>query len=251
MSPLFSLAIVSVIIGIVLLYVFRYTVDQAAVKQAQNRVRAHLLELMLFTDEPSLIWRAHRDLVAANMRYLALMLKPALISGIPMVILLTGMDAYYGRRPLAPGQETVVTMQFKGPLDSSAPAPALTASPEVAVETPGVRELDEHQVSWRIRGVRAGSGQLDVTLPGGVVTKKVEVGSGLRLLSERRVSSILEYFVNPGEKFLSGSTVDWVEVRYPATSVSGFGREWHWLIWFLIISFLSMMLLKKRLKVVF
>ncbi len=251
MSPLFSLTIVSVLTGVLLLWVFRYTVDQAAVKKAQGKVRAHLLELMLFADEPVLIWRAHCDLVMANFRYLALMLRPALISGIPMVFLLTNLDAFYGKSPLAPGQETIVTMHLKESLDPAAPAPALTASGEVTVETPPVRQMDDRQVSWRIRGARAGSGTLDVAVRDNVVTKEVEVGSGLRHVSERKVSSLLDYLMNPGESFLSSSAVDWVEVRYPGASVRGFGLELHWLVWFFAISLVSMLLLKKRLKVVF
>lgn len=251
MPPLFSLAIISVVTGVLLLWVFRYTVDQAKVKKAQGKVRAHLLELMLFADEPALIWKAHCDLVGANFRYLGLMLRPALISGIPMIFLLTNLDAFYGKSPLAPGQDTLVTMHLKQPLDLSAAAPALKASGEVTVETPAVRQLEERQVSWRIRGARAGSGTLDLSTPNSSVTKKVEVGSGLRYLTQRKVSAILDYFMNPGESFLSGSTVDWVEVRYPAASVAGFGLELHWLVWFMAISFISMLLLKKRLKVSF
>lgn len=250
-SPLFSLTAVSVLTGIALLWVFRWTVNQAAVKKAQSRVRAHLYELMLFTDEPALIWRAHVDLVVANARYLGLMLKPALISGIPMIFLLTCMDGFYGKAPLAPGRETVVTMHLKQPLDPSAPVPELKASSEVTVETPAVRQMDERQVSWRIRASRSGSGTLNLALHNNEVTKAVEVGNGLRLVSERKVSGIANYLMNPGEGLLSGSSVDWVEVRYPEATVRGFGLELHWLVWFLLISFASMMLLKKRFKVVF
>ena len=251
MSPLLSLTIVSVLTGVLLLWVFRYTVDQAAVKKAQSKVRAHLLELMLFADEPALIWRAHCDLVIANVRYLGLMLRPALISGIPMVFLLTNLDSFYGKSPLAPGQATLVTMHLKQPLDASAPSPVLTASGEVTVETPAVRQMDDRQVSWRIRGARTGSGTLGVTLQNNLVTKKVEVGGGLRHVTERKVSAVLDYLMNPGEGFLSGPAVDWVEVRYPSASVEGFGLELHWLVWYLAISLVSMLLLKKRLKVVF
>jgi len=251
MLPIVSLTIISLLSGIALLWVFSRTVDPDAVKAAKSRVWAHLLEIRLYTDEPVLIWRAHRDLVVANMRYLSLMLRPVLITAIPMLLLLANLESFYGRSPLAPGQEAVVTMHLKSPLDPNAAAPNLSASSELAVETPGVREPAAGQVSWRIRAAREGSGRLEMTLPDGIVSKTVEVGGGLRYFAERRVSSVLEYLWNPGERFLSSSTVDWIEVRYPSSLVRGFGLELHWLVWFTLISMISMLLLKSRFNAVF
>jgi hypothetical protein len=110
------------------------------------------------------------------------MLRPVLISTIPMLLLLANLESFYGRSPLAPGQEAVVTMRLKAPLDPNAAAPGLQASSEIDVETPGVREPAAGQVSWRIRGTRAGSGRLDLALADGVVSKSVEVGGGLRYM---------------------------------------------------------------------
>ena len=251
MLPIVSLAIISLLSGIALLWVFSRTVDPDKVRAARRLVWAHLMEIRLYTDEPLLIWRAHRDLVVANFRYLSLMLRPVLISTIPMLLLLANLESFYGRSPLAPGQEAVVTMRLKAPLDPNAAAPGLQASSEIDVETPGVREPAAGQVSWRIRGTRAGSGRLDLALADGVVSKSVEVGDGLRYMAERRVSSILEYLWNPGERLLSSSTVDWIEIRYPSALVSGFGLEMHWLVWFTLISMISMLALKGRFNAAF
>jgi hypothetical protein len=251
MLPIVSLTIISLLSGIALLWVFSRSVDPEAVNAAKKRVWAHLLEIRLYTDEPLLIWRAHRDLVAANFRYLGLMLRPVLITAIPMLLLLANLESFYGRSSLVPGQEAVVTMQLKGPLDPAAAAPSLSGSPEVTVETPAVREPSTGQVSWRIRATREGSGKLEMAFPDGAVSKSVEVGGGLHYLAQRRVSSMLEYLWNPGERFLSSSTVDWIEIRYPSSLVRGFGIELHWLWWFTLISMISMLALKRRFNAVF
>jgi hypothetical protein len=251
MSPIFSLAIVSVLAGIGLLFAFRHTVDQAAVKTAQNKIRAHLLELILYADEPPLIWRAHLDLLKANGRYLGLMLRPAIVSAVPMVILLANMDAFYGRSSLAPGQEALVTMKFKNSINEKSPAPRLNVSPELAVETDAVRVVEKGQMSWRIRGTRLGEGKIELNLPDGIVVKRVEVGRGNRRLTERLVSSIYDYVIDPADGFVPGSTVEWVEVRYPKVPVEAFGLELHWLIWFFAFSGASMLLLKSRFSVSF
>ncbi|MBI3470004.1 MAG: hypothetical protein HY013_01440, partial [Candidatus Solibacter usitatus] len=225
--------------------------DQEAIRRAKNRLKAHLMELRLFSDEPALVWRAHLDLLSANLRYLSLMLRPAVILALPMVALLVQMEAFYGRAPLTPGRASIVTMQLKEPLDPAAAPPALQTPPEIAVETPAVRAISERQVSWRIRPLRAGSGRLRIELPGGPVDKKIEAGEGLRYLAERRVGSLAGLFWHPGEMPLSNPAVDWIEVHYPPAAVPWFGLELHWMIWLVAISMVGALLLKGRFRVSF
>jgi hypothetical protein len=79
--------------------------------------------MRLFTDEPSLVWKAQAGLLAANARYIGLMLAPAIALAVPMVLLFAHLEAWYGLAPLPPGRETLVTVQMKTRLDPAA-APA-------------------------------------------------------------------------------------------------------------------------------
>jgi hypothetical protein len=131
--------------------------------------------MRLFTDEPSLVWKARIGLLSANARYLGLMLVPAAILTVPIVLLFAHLEAWYGLAPLPPGRATLVTVQMKTPLDLA--AATLSAPPEIAVETPPVLALAARQVSWRIRPKAPVSGILRILMPGGTVEKTIRTPS--------------------------------------------------------------------------
>jgi hypothetical protein len=250
-NPMLSLIPISLLLGALMLWVFRLTSNQTGIRRAKRRLQAHLYEMRLFADEPALIWRAQRGLLAANVRYIGLMLVPALVLTIPMVILFTHLEGFYGIEPLRPGQPAIVTVQLKTPLDPQLPPPSLQAPAGIAVETPAVRILGERQISWRIRPLRAVSGHLRVILPGQTVEKRIHAGPGPRYLSDRRVSAALDLLWHPEEKQLPAGPVDWIEVGYPPATVHWLGLDLHWLVWLLLFSMLSALLLKGRFKVSF
>jgi uncharacterized membrane protein (DUF106 family) len=65
------------------------------------------------------------------------------------------------------------------------------------------------------------------------------------------VSSEWDAVWHPDEARIAAPNVDWVEIRYPGASVEWLGIRLHWLIWFILVSMLSALLLKKRFRVTF
>jgi hypothetical protein len=137
---------------------------RAAVRAAGKRLQADLLEMRLYSSEPALMWRAQKALLRDNVRWLALMLPPALILGLPLAWLFVQLDSIYGRNPLPAGAEAVVTMQLKRALEPADAAATLQAPPGIAVESPPVRVFAERQISWRIRALRPVRGKLRFVL---------------------------------------------------------------------------------------
>src|SRR5579862_6826312 len=111
-SPMASLIPLSVLLGIAMLWVFGRTSNQAAIRKVKAELHAHLYEMRLFTDEPLLIWKAQWGLLKANVRYLSMMLVPALVLTIPMVLIFAQLECFYGYAPLEPGHEAIVTVQM-------------------------------------------------------------------------------------------------------------------------------------------
>jgi hypothetical protein len=89
------------------------------------------------------------------------------------------------------------------------------------VETPGVRIPSLNQISSRIRSIAPASGELEIVEPEHVVTKSIVAPDGVRYLSELR--SLSEFFLNLSEPPLIDSSIVSIEVLY-------------WLVWFLLIS---------------
>jgi hypothetical protein len=187
----------SVTAGILMLAAFRRFSDQAAVRNAKARVWAHLYELRLFGDEPALMLRANRNLLAANARYLGLMLKPAAVIVIPVALLMWQLDRVYGTRPFEPGETAVASAHGERPV--------LTAPPGFEVETPAVRVPSRGVAYWRVRATR---------------TARFE-------------------------------PADNVEVPHPPATVTIAGVHAHWLVWFLVVSAVTMFALRRRFRVTF
>ena len=163
------------------------------------------MELGLFLDSPMLVFRAQRDLLRENLRLLRLVALPGSILALLFGLLYPPMNAIYGHAPLPVGEQSVVTIQMK---DATMPAVQLEAPDGIAVETPGVRVLHDHQISWRIRPLRSTTADLKFRL-------------------EHRV-------VTPGF-FFHDPVIRSIEVPYPEASILGLP----WLGWFVLISSVS------------
>lgn len=219
-----TLTAVSLLAGIAMLWAFGRFSNQEKIAFARHKLRAYLYELTLFSSDPVLMWRAQRRLLGWNLRYLGLMLRPALIIAAPTVLLLSQLDAIYGRRPLAIGEPALVTARFASSVDLRAVSPTLDLPPGAFEAGTPVRLPAEHRVLWRVTPLRKFRGSVRVRLAGRTLTQHIAAGG---------ISFYLPYSL----------ATERIEIAYPSSS--------RWLVWFCLVSFAGAFLLRKRLRVVF
>src|SRR5580700_11122564 len=171
-----SLTAIAMANGLAALWVLARLSDQKRIELAKRKVRAHLYAFRLFADEPALIFRAQKQLLVWNARYLALMLRPTVVVLIPATLLMFALDSLYGHRPLGPGESAIITAQFKAGTDVGSLAPTLEGI-RIAVESPSVRIPDLRQISWRVRALGAKSGSVNLRLAGVSLSKDVQSGT--------------------------------------------------------------------------
>jgi hypothetical protein len=211
-----------VLSGAASIWAFQRWSDTEQLRVSTNSVMAHLMEFRLFAQEPSLIVRAQWNLLRANAGMLRALLGPSLLLVLPFVVLLGVLDGFFGYAALSAGEIAIVTVQASGPLHD-----AILQTPDgVTVETPAVRALAEHQISWRIRPGRAVSGLMQITANGAVMQKSIRTGAGLHWIAAQRSGSLVGFFLHPQEWPLFHQKVSWVRVQYPVAAVFGF----HWLV---------------------
>ena len=88
------------------------TSDQEALFNAKQRLKAHLLELLLYSNDMVLSMRAQKDLFLTNLSYIRCTLRPILFLLIPVILLLVQMDMRYGIRPLQVGETTLLRVKL-------------------------------------------------------------------------------------------------------------------------------------------
>jgi len=203
-AALVSVLAISALSTFLALVVFRRFTNREALRSTANLMAAHLLECILFLDEPRLVLRAQGQLIRANLRLSRLIALPIALLIIPFWFLFAQLEANFGRAPLALGEPSVLTVRNDG-------ATQLSAPPEIAIETPAVRNVSGKEVTWRIRPLKPTSGPVRITLPGRVLTASVRAG-------HRVVATI----VNPFAK----ATVD---PHYPSATV----LHHDWFSWYL------------------
>ena len=216
-----SLAAFSVIWGLLASLVFRRLTNGAALRVVRKRMYAHLLEIRLYSEEPSLVWNAQKALFADNLRLLRLTALPVLIMAMPLAIVYPSLDAVYRSRPIEVGHGAVVTLQISAEpvADTSY---ELRPSEGISVETPPVRDFGARQISWRVRALLPGRGTLRFVLPDKrEVSRSIAAGDRTLSLNRQR------------ESFTGGL---WAEVDYPRMDVRIAGLSLPWIAWFLILS---------------
>lgn len=239
LSPWFGMTAASLLTALLMLEVFKLTSNQAAIRKAKDRIKAHLLELRLYKDNMRVAFRAQAGILKANLRYLAGNLKPLLVMIVPLVLILAQLSLWFDRAPLQPGEATLVKVGLDDRVDPVSLGLELEASAGLEVTSPAVRIPDEHQVVWRFKAVTAGSGRLLLRTGGRTLEKSVTV-SGRRLTKVSALASrgsLWKQVLYPGEPPLpAGTPIRSVEVLYPAKSLTAFGLGVHWLIAYLILS---------------
>ena len=248
--PVLGLTVISAAAGVGMLWVVGRTSNQNRIKQVKRSVAAALLELRIFADEPAATGRALRSLFGSNLRYMGLALKPALWLAVPMALLLIHLESFYGRAPLTPGREALVTVRMAPGWNPESAPPRLETPAQVRITAPPVRAVDSREVSWRLLPVSEVSDVLVFTVNGTEVRKTIEAGRRQRFVPGRGVRSAVATLWEPGDGRVPSSAVEWIEIGYADARLPVFGLEISWLLWFFVVSIVVALLLKKRLGVV-
>ncbi|OGD14548.1 MAG: hypothetical protein A2W20_04420 [Candidatus Aminicenantes bacterium RBG_16_66_30] len=239
LSPWFGLVVVSLLTALLMLEVYKLTSNQAAIRRAKDRIKAHLLEMRLYKDNMRVTLGAQAGILKSNLAYMAANLKPLAVMIVPLVLILARLSLWFDRAPLRPGEETLVKVELAASADPLSLDLRLELPPAVEATAPAVRIPDEHEVVWRIRALAEGRGRLLLRAGDRTIEKTVTVGGGpltsVSALASR--GSFVRRILYPGEPPLPGGTpVRTVEVLYPARRLAAFGVGVHWLVAYLVLS---------------
>jgi len=267
LPPMVGLTVFSLVSGVGMLYVFKWTSDQPGLDRVKRRIHAGIFEIRLFNDDMRAILAAQRSIFVNNLHYLRLSLRPLMFMIVPFVLIIAQLQLHYGYEGLQVDEPVMVTVTFQpAPPDPdldeelAARAAARRPAPDVSLEVPDGIRLDTprvwapaiNQASWRIVPEMPGDFDLTVRVDGNDYAKSVTVSDSVVKRSPIRSDSLLDQLLFPGEPgFPADAPVTAIEVAYPEATVNFLGWHTHWIIAFFIITVALAFALRKPLGVTF
>jgi uncharacterized membrane protein (DUF106 family) len=138
-NPAWGMICISLVTGIIMLVIFRYTSNQQGIKKAKAKVGAYILEMRLFSHDLGKMLASLGKTLLANLFYLRYMIVPLILIIVPVMIVLIQLSYRYENRPLQTGEPVIVKAVLK-PDFSVLETPVILQTPEdVLVETPALR----------------------------------------------------------------------------------------------------------------
>lgn len=258
LHPLVGLSVVSLIIGVGMLLVFKVTSNQEKLAAVKRRIHAGLFEIRLFNDDLRAIFKAMGDILRHNLSYIGLAAVPLLWMIVPLMLTIAQLQFHYGYQGLEPGDHALVKVEFAPNWDKSLGG---KARPKIELSAPDGLEIEAgpvwipslRELTWRIAAVEWGDYELSLSSNGTSYAKSVLVSSQVARRSPSRLEpSFVNQLLYPAEDPLpSSSPIRSITVTYESGNAGfeGWESELTWMAIFFILSIVFAFALRKPLKV--
>ena len=234
-----ALLVVSVVSGVVALYVVKWTTNQKKLSAARDQLTSAVLEIRLYLDSPRRVWKAQGRVAAWTGKYIVRALPALLLLVVPFTLVFMHMYVRHEVAPVSVGEDVLVKLE--------ADAEAVTAAMPAGVEqTAPVFRGSGSTYYLRVRPSVAGRHEIVFDIDGVPVTKLVVAGAG-RVSSPERGGGIHALWAL-GVEGGAPRTVARISVAHPSADRSWLGMPW-WAFW-LVVSTVAAFALRRPLGVV-
>jgi uncharacterized membrane protein (DUF106 family) len=232
-----SLMVISAVLGVLMLILFKHTSNQTAISRVRDMIKAHLLAMKLFKDNIPVVLKSQVKILLNAFLLLVHSFRPMLVMIIPFSLLLGQLGLWYQFRPLAVGEEAIVTVQLADSDEDPMPQVSLQPSAAAAMMIGPIRVPSKRQVFWQIQAVESGSHRLTFQVAGQQIQKELSVGDSLMSVSMTRPGlNIADLILHPSEKpFSKTSPVQSISIAYPDRPSKVTGTDF-WIISLFVIS---------------
>ena len=232
-----SATLIAVVTGVLMLIVFKYTSNQPAIKRTRDQIKANMLALSIFKDSLQVSLRCQARVLIEALRLVRHSLFPMALITVPMVLILGQMALWYQARPLAVGEESIVSVHLTPGDAAAVDSIRLEESNAAAVVAGPVRVPRKHMVCWNVTPRTNGVHVLRFAIGGASFEKELVAGGDYRPVSLKRPAARLgDVLMHPRESpFAADSVVQSIEVTYPERVSFTSGTN-NWVIYWFIVS---------------
>jgi hypothetical protein len=246
-----ALAVLSLLTGVALIFLFKATSDQKKIKATRDRFKARILEMRIYQNDIVLIHRALFAALWTNLVYLRVSLKPIVVLLLFVFGIFVQFDERYGRRHLEASDHALLSVTLAEGNDPKAVDFDLEVDGGLVVDSRPVRSSATRQIHWRLVANEPGTHEMNVKVGGSDyrVPVRAEVTNGV-IGHRRTAGSFFDPLLYPSlPKIPSDSPLQAVELHYPSTEYELFGWGTHWLVVFIIFSFVGALIPKFLFKI--
>jgi hypothetical protein len=242
----FDLLLWPVLAGMLALVAYKYVSNQKGIERTKERIKVGLYEMRLFRHDPLVVLTSTAQILFRNVVYVAHNLLPMAVVLVPMIAVLTQLEANYAFAPAPVGAVELLRLELDPESDVRPRDVTLELPDGVALDAPPVRTADG-EVFWRLRAEAAGDHVLRIRVGGETIEKAWAVGGANRKVPVMRAKG-LDALLYPGEPALAaGSPARKIALAYPERDLGWLpGGELGVLATFFAISLLAGFALKGR-----
>jgi hypothetical protein len=244
LPPLLGLTLVSIVTGIVLLWLVGKTTPQKLVGRARDRMSSAIYEILLYLDSPGRVFRAQGRLLTGSLVYLATMLPALLVAAIPLGLLFLHLEPRYGLSPLEIGKPIVV----KAELESNADGERVEVRDGTGVKVAGppLYLKNDHKLYTRVVPLAGKDQRLTFQVGDKTIEKSLRAGATDQPAPERRQGLATLWQIGD-EAPLPQAGITAITFAHPENPRSFLGMPW-WLYW-LLVATIAAILLRNRFDV--
>ncbi len=238
LGPVIGMTIVSLVVGVIMLWIFAMVSNQDAIRGLKDHIRGNLIAVRIYQDNIALLLRLQGKIVGLTLRYMGHSLLPMIVMMGPVLLILFQLNLWFAKAPLEIGQSALLTVSLSAEAAPDVLRAVTFEVPEgVVSETPPVRVAARNEVVWRIRADAPGDYRLVFTTGGESHEKELNVGGDWRSVSSLRTGrGVWEALLYPGESPLKGGVIEAIEIEYADETIPVFGFGINWLVMFFVLS---------------
>jgi hypothetical protein len=235
-----SNAIISVIAGVLLMLLFKYTSNQSAIGRVRDRIKAHMLVLKLFKDSIAVTLQAQGTIFKGAFLLIFYALRPMLVMMLPVSLLLSQLSLFYQARPLLPNEEAIVIMQLADDIGDDWPDITIASMDAARISIDKTIVYGNKQLLWKIQAEKPGISRIVFQVGDEQVEKELAIGDGFMRTSIIRPGHNLgDLMLHPWETpFAADSVVQSITIEYPDRISKTSGTDW-WIGYFLVVSMIA------------
>ena len=233
LPPLLSVTILSLLISLIIIIIYKYTTNQKLMKQLKDDLKSHQDEMKKNKDNPDKMLSIQKQAMDSNMKYMMQSMKSTLFTFIPIIIIFGWIGAHYAYMPIAPEEQFNIVLAFEKNTMGNITITVPSGIDLISDKTQKVNDT----VIYALKGVEGnyvGNNTIWFEYGGRKFHKDVIITSG--------------HLYAPKDELIKSSNLKGISIGYKKLIVLPV-INWGWLGTYIVLSLVFSMVLRKLFKV--